>query len=197
MKIYFVRHAPTQCNLTGTMVNAYENSHILNIKPMNWEEKVGQYIPMDARKVVLSSPARRCVETGELLFGRMPSSVSKCLGEFDCKALGNRKFWEITKDEFETMVKITPTQMAEKIRAILKVCRDTKTDYKSDSMVCISHGMVIRYLWHYFNGHPDASAFDIINSRGFKFSNLDLLILDTNKGTCEVHNFKEPIKHGE
>lgn len=77
MKIYFVRHAPTASNLTGMMVNGYTNSDILNIKPVDWEERVGMYIPMNARKVVLSSPAKRCVQTGELLFGKMPNSVCR------------------------------------------------------------------------------------------------------------------------
>lgn len=197
MKIYFVRHAPTASNLTGMMVNGYTNSDILNIKPVDWEERVGMYIPMNARKVVLSSPAKRCVQTGELLFGKMPNSVCRPLSEFDCAALKDKKFWEITKDEFETMVKITPLQMEAKVKQIIKLCRDTREEYKSDNMVCISHGMVIRYLWHYFNGHADTSAYDVINSTGFKFSNLDLLILDTNKGTCEVHNYKESINHGK
>ena len=44
-------------------------------------------------------------------------------------------------------------------------------------------------------GNPGISAYDVINSKGFKFSNLDLLIVDTVKKTVEVHHYKEPIKH--
>jgi hypothetical protein len=43
--------------------------------------------------------------------------------------------------------------------------------------------------------HKDISAYDVINSVGFKFANLDLLIIDTVKKTVEVHNYQEPINH--
>lgn len=41
MKLYFIRHAQTTANSTGTMVAGYENSDILSLdKPEDWEEKV-------------------------------------------------------------------------------------------------------------------------------------------------------------
>lgn len=54
--------------------------------------------------------------------------------------------------------------------------------------------MVIKYIWNYFNGFKNATLYDIINSKNFRFNNLDLMILDTLKNTTEVYNFKEPYK---
>lgn len=195
MKIYFVRHAPTSCNLTGQMVAGYENTDIINIKPENWENKVGIYIPESARKCIISSPAKRCVQTSDLLFKRIPDSIYRPLDEFDCKALGDKKFWEISEEEFNKIVRLSPAGMTDKIKKIFETARYVKEEYRTNECVAISHGMVIRYLWHYMNNHKYISAYDVINSKGFAFANLDLLIVDTSKMTVEVHNFKDPINH--
>ena len=42
MKIYFIRHAPTSSNMSGTMTAGYENADITLLdKPDDWEERVG------------------------------------------------------------------------------------------------------------------------------------------------------------
>lgn len=195
MKVYFVRHAPTQCNLTGTMVAGYDNVNIINIKPSDWDEKVGIYIPKEAHKCIISSPARRCVQTSDLLFKRIPDTIYKSLEEYDCKALGDKKFWEIDQEEFDRLVKITPAMMGDKVKKMFESFKITRDEYKVDSCIAVTHGMVIRYLWSYLNGQADTPAYDIINSRNFKFSNLDLMIVDTIKMTTEVHHYKDPIVH--
>lgn len=189
MQIYFIRHAPTNCNLTGTMVNGYENSDIIKIKPSDWETKIGIHIPEAARKCIISSPARRCIQTSELLFNRIPDSIYRPLDEFDCKALGDRKFWEISEDEFNRLVRLSPAGMADKVHKIFETCRFVKNEYKTDTCVAISHGMVIRYLWNYLNNRKDISAYNIINSTNIKFKNLDLMVVNTNKYTTEIFNY--------
>ena len=64
-----------------------------------------------------------------------------------------------------------------------------------DNIVCISHGMVIRYIYHYLTGNKGISAYDVINSNGFKFYNLDLLVYDT--GTKEIKDYhnRDHITH--
>lgn len=188
MKFYFIRHAPTYANKSGIMVNGYENADIdIHDKPDDWEERVGHYIPEEARRVIISSPTRRCLSTSKMLFGRYPDEVTEALGEFDCKNLGNRKFWEISEEEFNSLVYLPSSTMAKRANEILTdVGNLIKKEHNTDSVVAISHGMIIRYLYHYITGHPDVSAYDIINSKGYAFSNLDLLVADVNPGVCNL-----------
>lgn len=197
MKLYFIRHAPTQANLQGIMLSGYENADIINIKPGDWEDKVGINIPESARRVIISSPTKRCIQTSKMLFNKSPNAIFKALGEYDCQALGNKKFWEITQDEFNSLVKLTPAMMSNKVSKIFETARYIKEEYSTNNCVIISHGMVIRYLWNYLNNRKDISAYDVINSNGFKFANLDLMIVDTDKYTTQVFNYKTPINHKE
>jgi broad specificity phosphatase PhoE len=190
MKLYFIRHAPTEANLSGSMVNGYDNANIiLQKKPLDWEEKVGKFIPTDMRRKVFSSPALRCIQTCELLFGFKPSEnqIRTDLQEFDCHKLGDKKFWEITEDEFNGLVQISSLEMKKRVRNIL-------TNSFGNSIL-ISHGMLIRYIYHYFNGNENVSAYDVINSKGFRFSNLDLLEVDTQTRVAIPHYYNKPIKH--
>ena len=197
MKLYFVRHAPTYSNRTGTMVNDYDSSDIdIYDKPDDWEEKVGKFIPEEARKYIVSSPTKRCISTSKLLFDKVPNEVVNCLGEFECKALGNRKFWELTEEEFNSLVYLPASTMEKRAIEIFHDMRNMiKHEAKADSIVCISHGMLIRYLYHFITGNAGISAYDVINSKGFIFSNLDLMIYDTVKKTVEVHYYNDPIDH--
>lgn len=188
MKLYFIRHAPTKANLSGSMVNGYECEPItLTKKPKYWESKVGKYIPKEVRKTIYSSPTTRCYETCRLLFRGKTFTPDLAFSEFDCKGLGDKKFWEVTKEEFEDLVSITPYEMQARVDEILN-------KVKNDCVI-VSHGMLIRYIYHYFNGNKNISAYDIINSNGFRFSNLDLLVVDTDTMTATPHYFKNPIKH--
>jgi len=197
MKFYFIRHAPTSANLSGSMVAGYENTDInLYDKPDDWEERVGKFIPEADRKVIVSSPTKRCISTAKLLFDRLPTEVTTSLGEFDCKALGNKKFWEITEQEFNSLVFLPASTMEKRAKIVLHdMGNDIRHENNTDAVIAISHGMLIRYIYHYVNGNAGISAYDIINSKGFPFSNLDLLIVDTVKRTVEVHHYKEPINH--
>lgn len=197
MKFYFIRHAPTSANLSGSMVAGYENSDInLYDKPDDWEERVGKFIPEADRKVIVSSPTKRCISTAKLLFDRLPSEVTTSLGEFDCKGLGNKKFWEITEQEFNELVFLPASTMEKRAKIVLHDMGNAiHHENSTDAVIAISHGMLIRYIYHYVNGNAGISAYDIINSKGFTFSNLDLLIVDTVKKTVEVHHYKEPINH--
>ena len=148
MKIYFIRHAPTSSNMSGTMTAGYENADITLLdKPEDWEERVGCHISDEARNTIISSPTRRCLSTSKLLFDRYPDEVSNDLGEFDCKGLAPRKFWEVTRDEFETLVPMRPSTMELRAKAILsEMANNIKHENGVDSFVAVSHGMAIRYL---------------------------------------------------
>ena len=188
MIFYFIRHAPTYANKSGMMVNGYENADIeFHDKPEDWEDKVGKYIPDDARQLIISSPTRRCLSTAKLLFDRYPDEVTDALGEFDCKNLGHNKFWEITEERFNQLVHLPSSTMAKRAMEILTdVGNLLRKEHNTESLVAISHGMLIRYMYHFMAGNPDISAYDIINSKGFTFSNLDLLVVDTESNLAPV-----------
>lgn len=197
MKIYFIRHAPTSANLAGAMAASYEDADITILdKPDDWEERVGCHIPYDSRKIIVSSPTKRCISTANLLFGKFPREVCGDLGEFDCKGLGHLKFWEIDEKEFNEHVFLPASTMQLRAKAILgELANNVKHENGVDSFVAITHGMVIRYLYHFLNGNPGISAYDIINSRGFRFSNLDLLVVDTVQLCTTTYHWRDPIKH--
>ena len=198
MIFYFIRHAPTYANKSGMMVNGYENADIeFHDKPEDWEAKVGKYIPDDARQLIISSPTRRCLSTSKLLFDRYPDEVTDALGEFDCKNLGHNKFWEITEERFNQLVHLPSSTMAKRAMEIFTdVGNLLRKEHNTDSVVAISHGMLIRYMYHFMAGNPDISAYDIINSKGFTFSNLDLLVVDTESNLAPVayHYFTPMVR---
>ena len=197
MKLYFLRHAPTAANLTGTMVQDYDREPIVGTMPEHWQEDIGQYLPkIDINTPVISSPAKRCLQTAELLFKIPPMMILNELNEFDCGELNNLKFWEITKEEFENAVLLKPEDMERQIDSVFKFFDSMHGAFPNiDNIVCISHGMVTRYIYHYLTGNKGISAYDVINSNGFKFYNLDLLVYDT--GTKEIKDYhnRDRITH--
>lgn len=197
MKLYFLRHAPTAANLTGTMVQDYDREPIVGTMPEHWQEDIGQYLPkIDINTPVISSPAKRCQQTAELLFKIPPMMILNELNEFDCGGLNNLKFWEITKEEFENAVLLKPKDMERQIDSVFKFFDSMHGAFPNiDNIVCISHGMVIRYIYHYLTCNKEISAYDVINSNGFKFYNLDLLVYDT--GTKEIKDYhnRDHITH--
>lgn len=197
MKLYFLRHAPTAANLTGSMVQDYERESIIGTMPEHWQEDIGQYLPkIDINTPVISSPAKRCLQTAELLFKIPPTMILNELNEFDCGELNNLKFWEITKKEFENAILLKPEDMERQIDSIFKFFDSMHGAFPNiNNIVCISHGMVTRYIYHYLTGNKGISAYDVINSNGFKFYNLDLLVYDT--GTKEIKDYhnRDRITH--
>lgn len=197
MKLYFLMHALTAVNLTRTMVQDYDREPIVGTMPEHWQEDIGQYLPkIDINTPVISSPAKRCLQTAELLFKIPPMMILNELNEFDCGELNNLKFWEITKEEFENAVLLKPEDMERQIDLVFKFFDSMHNAFPNiDNIVCISHGMVIRYIYHYLTGNKGISAYDVINSNGFKFYNLDLLVYDT--GTKEIKDYhnRDRITH--
>lgn len=197
MKLYFLRHALTAANLTGTMVQDYDRESIVGTMPEHWQEDIGQYLPkIDINTPVISSPTKRCLQTAELLFKFPPTMILNELNEFDCGELNNLKFWEVTKEEFENTVLLKPEDMERQIDLVFKLFDSMHNAFPNiDNIVCISHGMVIRYIYHYLTGNKGISAYDVINSNGFKFYNLDLLVYDT--GTKEIKDYhnRDHITH--
>ncbi len=172
MKLYFIRHAPTPANFVGAMIKNYNETNIINEEPVGWKEKVGCHLPeLNINTPIITSPALRCQQTAKLLFDRVPDIILKELDEFDCSGLGDRKFWEITEEEFCNCVKLNSNDMEKQIDLLFDTCYSLNTMFHNiNHIICISHGMVISYIYHYLTGRKNATPFDIINSKNFKLS---------------------------
>lgn len=199
MIFYFIRHAPTAANFTGSMVNGYDNADIVSTeKPADWEERIGKFIPRDTGMPIFCSPAKRCRQTAQMLFGDVEIIENDLFREFDCAGLGSRKFWEIDEAEFNACVNVTNTDMINRAMEILHdFGRQLKRDYGMSHCVIVSHGMLIRYLYHFMTGNMDISPFDVIRSKGFKFANLDMLkIVDEPGYKCvRDYHYQPPVEH--
>lgn len=196
MKIYFIRHAPTLANMSGSMVPNYSSTEI--IKPTQeeidlWQERVGQHIDYTNAHIYVS-PTTRAVQTADtfLTTSGVDSTVIGPLAEFDCSGLGDLKFWKITKKVFEEYVPtVTSLSMCYQAANLDIVLRSSGFD----NCICVSHGMLIRYMFHFYSGRWDVHPFDIINSKDFTFSHLDMMVLDTKAQRIELHRYKEPVQH--
>ena len=195
MKFYFIRHWRTKFNLTGQMVKNYDNVNIVSDYPDDWQEKVGIFVP--DTNYILSSPVKRCKQTCKLLFNKEPLGCLSEFGEFDCSGIGKLKFWEMTKEEFEKLVPLTSKDMETRAHQIFNVLVEYLGNENVKDVIVISHGMLIRYLYHYLNGNPNITPFQVINSEGFYFANCDLMVYDTETKQIEIHRYKEPTKHGK
>ena len=199
MIFYFIRHAPTAANFTGSMVNGYDNADIVSTeKPADWEERIGKFIPRDTGMPIFCSPAKRCRQTAQMLFGDVEIIENDLFREFDCAGLGSRKFWEIDEAEFNACVNVTNTDMINRAMEILHgFGRQLEREYGMSHCVIVSHGMLIRYLYHFMTGSMDISPFDVIRSKGFKFANLDMLkIVDEPGYKCvRDYHYKPPVEH--
>ncbi len=202
MIFFFIRHAPTAANFTGSMVNGYDNADIVSMeKPAEWEDRIGKFVPRYPGMPIFCSPAKRCRQTAQMLFGDVENVEiieNDLFREFDCAGLGSRKFWEIDEAEFNSCVNVTNTDMINRAMEILHgFGRQLERDFGMHRCVVVSHGMLIRYLYHFMTGNMDITPFDVIRSKGFKFANLDLLqIVDEPGYKCvRDYHFKPPVEH--
>lgn len=197
MKIYFLRHAPTAPNLTGTMVKDYSQEPIVGSLPDEWQEDIGCHIPkIDVNLPIMSSPVKRCVQTSELVFKMPPMMTIEELNEFDCKELNDLKFWEITQEEFERIVPLRAVDMEHQVDAIFELFKSMHEALPElRGIFCISHGMVIRYIYHYLTNNKNITPYEVINSKGFSFYNLDLLEYDLNTNLINVYHNRKHITH--
>lgn len=211
MKIYFIRHAPTEANLTGSMVPNYDKTEIIppTMEDVDlWQERVGRHIHYNWAKVFYS-PTVRAKQTADKFLCRgmnyMISSIGVTsepleeLAEFDCAGLGDKKFWQISKDEFQRLVpNLKPNTIGYPPGSMCYQASILDAKLRSSgypNCICVSHGMLIRYMFHYYTGRKDVHPYDIIISKDFKFSHLDMMVLDTETQRITIHRYKEPIQH--
>ena len=181
MALYIIRHAPTNANLSGSMVKDYDNQHTLPFDSDDWWEKMGNNLPTYFDNV-FCSPALRCKETAE----ELGFTYTECdlLKEFDCSGLGDKKFWEVTEEEFNKLTNLDIQEMFNKIRMAFVTTL-------GKNVVWITHGLFGRTVFEYFN-NGNHTPFEIINSKNITFSNLDVIKVDKE---IEVFHYKKPTEH--
>lgn len=183
-RIYFIRHAPTVYNLSGQMTFGYNDVPILDMtdkEVRKWHEKVGKFIPKEDFRLYVS-PAYSCLQTAERLFPDVDAIKLLEVDNFDCSHLLNKKFWEISQIEFESLISISPFDMARRAEEFFKVCELSV----NTNIVVIGHGMMGKYLWHYMRGNKTISTYDIINGTCFKFFPLDMLTINLTLNQVNV-----------
>ena len=115
------------------------------------------------------------------------------------KAVPNKTTMSILEcilvDASRGVITLTANDMENRAHAIFQVLPNYLEMEKITDCVVVSHGMLIRYLYHYLTGNKEITPFKVINSEGFTFSNLDLLVYDTTTKEIEVHRYEEPISH--
>lgn len=191
-RIFLIRHAPTEANLTGLMAQNYGDVPILPVDALElkrWKVDVGDNIP-DGKTRLYVSPSYRCRQTASLLFPDLEAMDCSELREFDCSGIGTAKFWEMTQLEFESKVHFSSFDMGYQASNFLQVCSLTGPDI----IIGISHGMFIRYMFHYMTGNRDIAPYDVINSKGFRFGNLDMLEINMEEVSVTPYYFNKPIE---
>jgi len=171
--IYFIRHAPTIVNQTGEMVANYKEVKIQPLdkqKIYSWFYKVGKYIH-DFNHVYVSNTTRS-VETAQTLMSSSEIIINDALNEIDCSGLGSEKFWEIKEKRFNELVKVDLASFDQKVQTFID--RTLNLD-ESESIVCITHGLYVRHLYHMLTKNKANSLYKQINSVDFAFNPLDML----------------------
>lgn len=186
-KLYFIRHALTEANISGDLVKNYDEYDI--IRPLNkelWYKRVGCHIDnYEDVSQVLCSPTLRCISTSKELFPNAEIKVDNRLKELDCSDLGNLKFWEVTREEFDSKVHVDLAAFQERQTNLLKSLSNL-CFFNNQDQILVTHGLFIRCLYYIISGKGDNNLYDLINSRSFKFKNLDMLECTIINGKISV-----------
>lgn len=191
MNFYFIRHAKTEANISGSMVKDYSSYGILPFNNEAWYLKVGNNLPKDF--VVYTSPSKRCIETAKALFGNY-NGVLDNLKEFDCSGLGEEKFWEISEERFNQLVHLNREDMESRIMLMFKELYKQIPE-GTENIVLVTHGMYTRFLYTMLN-RTNETPYEVINSKNYKFGNLDMLVWKNNPREIKTFNFEKIIERG-
>ena len=178
-KVYFIRHAPTAANLSGEMKENYDQYDIEPFDAMDWWKKLGNNIECSTLKIWVS-PTVRCHSTAKNLFLVDPQFVTETdlLKELDCSSLGNKKFWEISKEEFDEICHPDLDTFDKQVSALILKILGLELK-KDEAIICVTHGLFVRYLYNKLTGKGDSELYDLINSKTFQFRNLDMMECNT------------------
>lgn len=179
MTLFYIRHAKTAANVAGDIVKDYDSQSIIDFDVDKWKREVGCHLPKDFKLFV--SPAKRCIETAEVLFPGKPYIKLETLKEFDISELADAglKFWEIDEETFNQKVFLSKNDVAERWKnALFELTKDSP-----ENVVVVGHGFYARLIRELYE-NTDDTILDILNSKNFQFRNLDVMKIEK----CQVTN---------
>ena len=192
--IYFIRHAPTIVNKTGEMVKDYKNVDIIKLSDeeiQTWHDKVGKHIYNNVIDQIYVSNAKRTHETAKILFLKSKDDlkIDEALNEINCSGLGEKKFWEIDENLFNELVHVDLNEFDKNVKEFI----DKLLKNEFENVVCITHGLYIRHLYHLLTNNEADTLFKQINSVGFKFNPLDMmeLICENEKIRINAYRYRD------
>ena len=180
-KIYLLRHAQTGPNVSGEMVKDYSKCEILPQEPEYWEtcrSFINQYLKPTQ---IFCSNTTRAKQTAFMLYPDMPVNTGNQLDDFDCSNAGPKKFWEMTKEEFDRKVDISYDKILSTIDNLLHNLSNLP-----DNSLCITHGLLMKAL--YQRAHyplQKISLYDLLTKPKKQIYNLDLMEI-----LIEIDDFK-------
>lgn len=173
MRLFVIRHAPTEVNRDGVMVKDYDSFGILPFDKELWWRTVGANLPKDI--VIFTSPVLRTQQTAQKLFAGRCVHILEELRDFDCSGLADKKFWEISEEEFEKDTGLNRTILNDRVEDIIYSLID-KVDINAN-VVLITHGYTGRAILNYYH-QTNLTALDILKSKLIEFSNLDMFEIE-------------------
>lgn len=189
-RLILVRHAKTP-RKAGEIVKNYASSHIIPFSGLEWVNKINNAgIDLSASKMI-TSPVLRCVETANEINKvlKLPIEKVQSLTEFEFGNL-SKKWTEMSKTEFESVVKITPVYMKRQAFNFLNYIK--KEFCKNDTIIGCSHGTFICYLQWYLKGFKNIHLYDVITSDDVFVDNLDALEItfDNKFNVVNIRHYK-------
>ena len=190
MKIYLLRHAQTGPNVSGEMVKDYSKCGILPQEPGYWDccrNFINQYVTPNA---IFCSDTLRAKQTAEMIYPDRHACTENQLVDFDCSKAGPKKFWEMTREEFDEKVHIEESEIWSTITLLI----DNLAKLPENSL-CITHGLLMKALYQYAEYPMDEiSIYNLLTKPKKQIYNLDLMGFDVSAGLSYGANLDSHIK---
>lgn len=190
MKIYLLRHAQTGPNVSGEMVKDYSKCGILPQEPGYWDccrSFINQHVTPSN---IFCSNTLRAKQTAEMLYPDRHACTENQLDDFDCSKAGPKKFWEMSREEFDEKVHIDESKIWSTITLLIE-----NLARLPENSLCITHGLLMKALYQYTEYTMDElSIYNLLTKPKKQIYNLDLMELDVSIGLSYRANIDSHIK---
>ena len=176
MKIYLLRHAQTGPNVSGEMVKDYSKCGILPQEPGYWNccrKFINQYVTPNT---IFCSDTLRAKQTAKMIYPDMHACTENQLDDFDCSKVGSKKFWEMSREEFDEKVHIGEPEIYETLTLLINNLAKLP-----ENSLCITHGLLMKALYQYAKDPLyEISIYNLLTRPKKQIYNLDLMELDVS-----------------
>lgn len=176
MKIYLLRHAQTGPNVSGEMVKDYSKCGILPQEPGYWNccrKFINQYVTPNT---IFCSDTLRAKQTAKMIYPDRYACTENQLNDFDCSKVGPKKFWEMSREEFDEKVHIGEPEIYETLTLLINNLAKLP-----ENSLCITHGLLMKALYQYAKDPLyEISIYNLLTRPKKQIYNLDLMELDVS-----------------